>query len=148
VLEFRVHTALAQISIHLSPRTCGCILALNRVLYGLEKPKGGSGRRRTMPFASGRQHELCSADVRYLGTVDENRLGGRPYVVAALENHRCAIQASAASHTQDLSPFLSTLHRTVERHGLPKALVSDGGASSAPTRQKKSTKRSGLPRER
>ena len=36
--EFRVHAALAQIGIHLSPRTCGRILALN----GLEKPSGGT----------------------------------------------------------------------------------------------------------
>ena len=34
--EFRVHAALAQIGIHLSPRTCGRILALNRELYGLD----------------------------------------------------------------------------------------------------------------
>jgi hypothetical protein len=40
--EFRVHAALTQVGIHLSPRTCGRILALNRKLYGLEKPKGSS----------------------------------------------------------------------------------------------------------
>ena len=34
--EFRIHAALAQIGIHLSPRTCGRILALNRELYGLQ----------------------------------------------------------------------------------------------------------------
>ena len=38
--EFRVHAALKQIGIHLSPRTVGRILALNRELYRLEKPKG------------------------------------------------------------------------------------------------------------
>jgi putative transposase len=44
--EFRIlHAALAQIGIHLSPRTCGRILALNRELYGLEKPKVRSRRR-------------------------------------------------------------------------------------------------------
>ena len=64
--EFRVHAALAQIGIHLSPRTCGRILALNRALYGLEKPSGGAGGKRAMPFASGRLHEFWTADVRYL----------------------------------------------------------------------------------
>jgi transposase len=44
--EFRVHAALKQSGIHLSPRTCGGILALNRRLYGLEKPKAGSGARK------------------------------------------------------------------------------------------------------
>ena len=32
--EFRVHAALKQVGIDLSPRTCGRILALNRALYG------------------------------------------------------------------------------------------------------------------
>lgn len=40
--EFRISAALAQLGIHLSPRTCGRILAVNRKLYGLEKPKRGS----------------------------------------------------------------------------------------------------------
>jgi transposase len=43
---FRVNAALAQVGIHLSPRTCGRILATNRALYGLEKPKGRPRRRR------------------------------------------------------------------------------------------------------
>ncbi len=33
--EFRVHAALKRMSIYLSPRTCGRILARNRELYGL-----------------------------------------------------------------------------------------------------------------
>jgi transposase len=35
--EFRIHAALAQQGIDLSPRTCGRILALHRELYGLRK---------------------------------------------------------------------------------------------------------------
>jgi len=42
--EFRVHAVLAQIGIHLSPRNCGRILAVNRRLYELEKPKHPSRR--------------------------------------------------------------------------------------------------------
>jgi putative transposase len=126
--EFRVHAALAQIGIHLSPRTCRRILALNRARYGLEKPSGGGGRAKTMPFASGRRHEFWTADVRYLDAIDEHELGGRAYVVSILENHSRAILASAVSPTQDLSAFLSVLYRAVERYGAPEALVTDGGS--------------------
>src|SRR5215212_10272325 len=47
--EFRIHAALAQIGIHLSPRTCGRILVLNRELYGLEKPEGRPRRGNRCP---------------------------------------------------------------------------------------------------
>ncbi|MDP9477381.1 MAG: helix-turn-helix domain-containing protein [Actinomycetota bacterium] len=56
--EFRIHAALAQIGIHLSPRTCGRVLALNRELYGLEKPKGPVKENREMPFAARRRHQF------------------------------------------------------------------------------------------
>lgn len=126
--EFRVHAALAQIGVHLSPRTCGRILALNRALYGLKKPSGGTGQRKTMPFASNRRHEFWTADVRYLDAVDEHEIGGRAYVVMVLENHSRAILASAVTPTQDLSAFLSVLYRAVERYGAPEALVTNCGS--------------------
>jgi putative transposase len=44
--DFRIHAALAQIGIHLSPRTYGRILTLNRRLYGYEKPIGAGGREK------------------------------------------------------------------------------------------------------
>ena len=72
--EFRVHAALAQIGIHLSPRTVGRILALNRELYGLEKPKGPTKEKKEMPFAARRRHQYWTADVRY---VKGHKLGGR-----------------------------------------------------------------------
>ena len=68
----RVHTALAQIGIHLSPRTCGRILATNRALYGLDKPKGLSEERREMPFTAPRKHQFWTADIRY---VEDHELG-------------------------------------------------------------------------
>ena len=37
--EFRVHAALLQLGIKLSPRTCGRILALYRARYGIDKPE-------------------------------------------------------------------------------------------------------------
>ena len=124
--EFRVHGALAQIGIHLSPRTCGRILALNRGLYGYDKPKSGGGEKKPMPFASERRHEYWSADIRYIdhGLPTE----GNVYVIQVLENHSRAILASALSRSQDTSTFLSVFHRAIERYGSPETLVTDSGS--------------------
>jgi putative transposase len=122
--EFRIHAALAQIGIHLSPRTCGRILALNRELYGLEKPKGPVKEKKEMPFAARRRHQFWSADVRY---VDNDEVGGRAYVISVLDNHSRAVLSSALTRTQDLASYLSVLYAAVERYGSLEALVSDGG---------------------
>ena len=122
--EFRVHAALAQVSIHLSPRTCGRILALNRELYGLEKPKGPVRQKREVPFAASRRHQYWTADIRYL---KGHKLGGRAYVVSVLANHSRAILSSAVTRSQDLASYLSVLYAAVERYGSPEALVTDGG---------------------
>ena len=122
--EFRVHAALAQVGIHVSPRTAGRIMAVNRALYGLEKPRGPAEEKREMPFAARRRHQYWTADVRY---VDDHKLGGRAYVVAILDNHSRAILASALTRTQDLASYLSVLYAAVERYGSPEALVTDGG---------------------
>ena len=73
--EFRIHAALAQIGIHLSPRTCGRILALNRELYGLDRQKGPVKDKKEMPFAARRRHQYWSADIRY---VDNDRSAAGP----------------------------------------------------------------------
>ena len=96
--------------------------------YGLEKPAGGTGGRKAMPFASNRRHEFWTADVRYLDAIDEHEIGGRAYMVSVLENHSRAILASAVTPTQDLSAFLSVLYRAVERYGSPEALVTGSGS--------------------
>jgi putative transposase len=103
--EFRVHAALAQMGIHLSPRTCGRILVLNRKLYGLQKLKAGRQEKKPMPFSSNRRHEYWTADVRYI----DHRLGGNVYAISILENHSRAILASSVSRTQDSGVFLSVL---------------------------------------
>lgn len=121
--EFRIHAALAQIGIHLSPRTCGRILALNRELYGLEKPKGLEKEKKEMPFAARRRHQYWSADIRYV----DHGLGGRAYVVSVLDNHSRCILSNAITQTQDLASYLSVLYAAVERYGSPEALVTDGG---------------------
>ena len=69
-----------------------------------------------------------SADVRYLDVVDEDLVGRRSYSITVLENYSRAVLASAVSPTQDLSAFLSVLHRAVEKHGSPEALVTDSGS--------------------
>ena len=106
--EFRVSAALAQLGIYLSPRTCGRILAVNRELYGVEKPKKGSKEKKEMPFQSGRRHEIWSADVRYL----DHRLPdtGRVYCISILDNHSRTLLASAVSTAQDLTAYLSVLY--------------------------------------
>jgi putative transposase len=122
--EFRVHAALAQVGIHLSPRTCGRILALNRELYGLEKPKGTVKAKKEMPFLAARRHQYWTCDVRYL---KGHKLGHRAYVISVLDNHSRAVLSSAVTRTQDLASYLSVLYAAVERYGSPEALVTDGG---------------------
>jgi hypothetical protein len=119
-------TLLWQIGIHLSPRTCGriLVLALNRELYGLEKPKGPSKEEKELPFAARRRHQFWSADIRY---IDDHKLGGRAYVISVLDSYSRAILSSAVTRTQDLASYLSVLYAAVERYGSPEALVTDGG---------------------
>src|SRR5438270_12513940 len=71
--EFRGHAALLQLGIKLSSRTCGRILALNRALYGFDKPKKTPHDPRPMPFEASRCHQYWRVDVRY---VDMHELGG------------------------------------------------------------------------
>jgi transposase len=138
--EFRIHAALKQMGINLSPRTCGRILALNRKLYALDKPPPGSKHKpkKMMPFAAQRRHQYWTADVRYLDVVDEQRLslGGKVYTISILENYSRAILASAVCQRQDLAAFLSVLYQAVERYGSPEALVTDGGAIFGANRAK------------
>jgi len=117
--KFRIHAALAQIGIHLSPRASGRNLALNRKLYGLEKPKGPVKETREMPFAARRRHQYWTAAVRYL---KGHKLGGKAYVISVMDNH-----SSAVTRTQDLASYLSVLYAAVERYGSPEAIVTDGG---------------------
>jgi putative transposase len=123
--EWRLHTALKQQGILLSPRTCGRILALNRKLYGLARPAPAPHTPKPMPFAAQRRHQIWSVDLRYL---DMHRLGGgNIYVISILDNYSRAILASGLSRTQDLTAYLLVLYAAIRQHGSPEALVSDGG---------------------
>lgn len=62
--EFRIHAALKQLGIELSPRTCGRILALNRKLYGLTGPARQPHEPKPMPFRANRRHQYWTVDIR------------------------------------------------------------------------------------
>jgi len=124
---FRVHAALLQQGMRLSPRTCGRILALHRDL-GAPVPAASAPREpRPMPFAAQRRHQFWSVDLRYL---DVARLEtGKPaYVISILENFSRALLASVVSPRQDLTAYLIVLRAAVEAHGAPETLVSDSGS--------------------
>src|SRR5215211_7092918 len=125
--EFRIHAALAQLGIDLSPRTCGRILALHRDL-GAPKPAAAVPHEpQPMPFAAERRHQFWSVDVRY---IEDHQLGtGKPaYVISILENFSRALLASAVSPRQDLTAYLIVLQAAVAAHGAPEVLVSDSGS--------------------
>ncbi len=124
--EFRIHAALLQLGIKLSPRTCGRILALNRSLYKLPGPSAEPHETKPMPFQASCRHQYWTVDVRYL---DMHQLGGGMiYVITILENFSRAVLASAISRSQDLSAYLMVLYAAIHQHGSPEALVSDSGS--------------------
>jgi putative transposase len=124
--EFRIHAALEQLGIDLSPRTCGRILALHRALGAPQPAAATPHEAQPMPFAAVRRHQFWSVDVRY---VEDHRLGtGKPaYAISILENFSRALLATAISPRQDLTAYLIVLRAAIETHGAPEALVSDGG---------------------
>lgn len=123
---FRVHAALTQLGIDLSPRTCGAILAEHRALGIGRRPDQIPREPQPLPFAATRWHQWWSVDVRYL---EDHQLGtGKPvYVIAVLENFSRAILASAISPRQDLAAYLIVLHEAIAHYGVPEGLVSDSG---------------------
>jgi putative transposase len=123
--EWRIHAALKQMGIHLSARTCGRILALNRELYGLGKPEPERKEPKEHPFKAQRRHQYWTVDIRY---IDAPLVSAKQvYVISILENFSRAVLASAVSPTQDLRAYLRVLHAAVREHGIPEVLVSDGG---------------------
>ena len=120
---FRISAALEQMGIYLSPRTCGHILAVNRELYGLEKPQRGPKEKKPMPFASSKRHEIWTVDIRYIdhNLAEEDKL----YCISVLENHSRALLASAVFRNKDLTAYLSVLYSATKHYGAPEVLVSD-----------------------
>jgi putative transposase len=125
--EYRVHTALLRMGIHVSPATCGRIMAANRQLYGIEKkPKQTPRPKLEMPFRASRRHEYWSCDVRY---IEEHLLPDpRPvYVITIFENFSRMVLSSKISATQNQWDYLSVLVDAIRRWGAPEAIVTDGG---------------------
>ncbi|HEU5376323.1 MAG TPA: helix-turn-helix domain-containing protein [Ktedonobacteraceae bacterium] len=124
--EWRMSAALSRMGIEVSPATCGRIMAANRQLYGLEKPKRQPRPRLEMPFRASRRHEYWSCDIRY---IEEHLLPDpRPvYVITVFENFSRAVLSSAISQTQTQWDYLAVLTDAIRRYGAPEALVTDGG---------------------
>lgn len=124
--EYRVSAALEQMGIHLSPRTCGRILALNRDLYHLQIPPKKAMPKKEPPFKAEKRHHYWSVDIRYL---DMHRLEseGMIYCISILENYSRAILASAITRRQDTQAYLSVLSTAIHNYGCPETLVSDSG---------------------
>ena len=125
--EFRIHAALEQLGIYLSPSTCGRILALHRALGAPNPITSIPHEPQSMPFAAQRRHQYWSVDVRY---IEDHHLGtGKPvYVISILENFSRSFLASAISPRQDLTAYLIVLRAAIQTHGAPEALVSDSGS--------------------
>jgi putative transposase len=125
--EWRMHAALLQLGITVSPRTCGRITAKNRALYGLGKPRRSPQPKKAMPFRASKRHEFWSIDIRY---IEQHQLDDlKPvFAISILENYSRALLASALSPTQDLLAVLVVLYAALRRRTAPAAIVSDGGA--------------------
>jgi putative transposase len=124
--EYRVHTALLRMGIQVSPATCGRIMAANRQLYGLAKPKQTPRPKLEMPFKATRRHQYWSCDVRY---IEEHLLADpRPvYVITVFENFSRMVLSSKISPTQNQWDYMSVLVDAIRRFGAPEAIVTDGG---------------------
>ena len=122
---YRIHTALLQQGINLSPATCGRILSLNRKLYHLQMPVSRGRQKKEMPFKAERRHQYWTTDIRYLDM--HNLGGGMIYCISILENFSRAILASAISRSQDTEAYLAVLYAAIRKHGVPEVLVSDSG---------------------
>ena len=131
---FRMHAALEQMGIELSPRTCGRIMARNRKLYGLANPARAPHTATPQPFAAVRRHQYWSVDIRHL---DMANIGMKVYCVSILENYSRAILASGIFPSQDLSAYLMILYAAIRQHGVPETLVSDSGAVFVTAKQAK-----------
>src|SRR3989454_11361860 len=112
--------------IEVSPATCGRIMAANRQVYGLEKPKRDGRAKLEMPFKAVRRHQYWSCDVRY---IEEHLLPDpRPvYVITIFENFSRMVLSSTISPTQNQWDYLSVLVDAIRRYGAPEAIVTDGG---------------------
>src|SRR5262249_35760918 len=124
---FRIQAALRREGIRLSQATCGRILAENRRLYGLGKPKPAPKPPKEHPYKARYRHQIWSVDVRYIEHHQIPTLRGPFYIISVLENVSRAILASDIFQRQDLTAYLLVLHAAIQQHGSLEMLVSDSG---------------------
>jgi transposase InsO family protein len=97
-----------------------------------------------MPFAARRRHQHWTSDVRYI----DHELGGRAYVVSAMDNHSRYILSSALTRSQDLSSYLAVLYAAVERYGRPtlgEGTTMHTGQQCLPAREEATDSRATCP---
>ena len=126
--EYRMHGALLQLGIRLSPRTCGRIMAENRQLYGLTKQGTEKKEPKPHPFAARFRHEIWSLDIRYIEKHHIPEIKGPFYVISVMDNFSRAILASDIYQAQYLASVLIVLYAAIEQHGCPQRLVTDNGS--------------------
>jgi putative transposase len=124
---WRMHAALLQMHIQVSPRTCGRIMAKHRALYGWEPPKTDDKPKKDMPFRASRRHEFWSIDVRYIEHHQLPHVSGPVYVISVLENFSRMLLASIISEKQDTEAYLRVLALAIRAYGAPEAIVTDSG---------------------
>ena len=132
---FRIHAALKQQGIELSPRTCGRILARNRKLYGLAKPARAPRTKTPKPFAAD-----AAAPVLERGHPPSRH--GQHRHEGLLRLHLGELLAApswraASSRRRISSAYLMILYAAIRQHGVPETLVSDSGAVFVTAKQAK-----------
>jgi len=125
--EWRMHAALLQMGMKVSPRTCGRIMAKHRALYGWDKPKAPTKPKKEMPFKAARRHEYWSIDIRYIEHHHLPNIKGPVYVISILENFSRMLLASIISEKQDTVAYLRVLALALRNYGAPEAIVTDRG---------------------
>ncbi len=126
--EWRMHAALKQIGIQVSPATCGRIMAENRQLYGLGKQPKEKKEPREHPYKAQYRHHIWSVDVRYIEEHQIPGIKGPFYILSILDNFSRAILASNVCQRQDEMSYLLVLIAAIRQHGSPDLLVSDSGS--------------------
>lgn len=125
--ERRMHAALKQLGISISPKTCGRIMAENRRLYHLEAPPKERRASRPHPFTVTYRHERWCLDIRYIEHHQIPEIKGPFYVIPVLEAFSRAILSSDIFQGQDVGCVLIVLYSAIEQLGPPDRLITDNG---------------------
>ncbi len=125
--EWRMHAALLQEGIKVSPRTCGRIMAKNRALYGWESPKAQPSPRKRCPLKPLGDTNIGVSIYSYIEHHQLPDIKGPVYVISILENFSRMLLASAISERQDTAAYLRVLAKALRNYGAPEAIVTDSG---------------------